>query len=632
MPSPWTLSARLLYALPVVLSAALVIAATQSPEHAVGLAVMVLAAIAVGPRIRATDESQHIAAGLSLLPALVVALPFTREVPGETHLSGAWCVAASWAVLASASRLLMVDPAWGARATLGFGSLAVLFAGYARLHALYTALAWAFLVAALGAARVRDPARPSLRHLSRGTWGVAGAIVAGTLAFSAGSSQGLPRLHDYLVARYMHGSDDPTSSGFSPWLELGELRAMNLSEELVLRVYGPAPSYLRGTAYDRYERGRWRNSTLRAQTVVPTAPTAPRTRDAVRIERLGGIAGWYFVPLDAHTLSTPSGAVRRDRLGTVRVARGENVRVYTVERGEPGALAPAAPGPYDTEVPPALRPTLAPFVARWTVAAATDAARAEALRDGLRHHARYALRFARDRGVDPVVDFLTRHREGHCEYFASTLALLLRASGVPARVVGGYRVGERNPFGGYAVVREKNAHAWVEAWFDGAWHTLDATPAGAIPFNEPHRGAWWRAAGDYLALRFAALRAWAAAEGSTVLLGAAGVLLVAWLSWRAWKARNARDDDGLARDVIEGALPCLDELTGALSRAGVPRDPAETLERYAQRVEQSGLSDDARREAHDALVRYAAMRYGAVESVDLVDAAVRAAAARVRAG
>lgn len=76
-------------------------------------------------------------------------------------------------------------------------------------------------------------------------------------------------------------------------------------------------------------------------------------------------------------------------------------------------------------------------------------------------------------------EFLFEKKEGHCERFASALTLLLRRTGIPARVVIGYVAMERNPLGGFYNVRARHAHAWTEAWFEGkGWITLDATPFG----------------------------------------------------------------------------------------------------------------------------------------------------------
>jgi hypothetical protein len=79
---------------------------------------------------------------------------------------------------------------------------------------------------------------------------------------------------------------------------------------------------------------------------------------------------------------------------------------------------------------------------------------------------------------NPLEDFLERTHAGHCEYFASSLALMLRARGVPSRVVSGYRLGPWIPEGGYFRVSQNEAHSWVEYWHEGRWWTADPTPRG----------------------------------------------------------------------------------------------------------------------------------------------------------
>jgi transglutaminase-like putative cysteine protease len=84
---------------------------------------------------------------------------------------------------------------------------------------------------------------------------------------------------------------------------------------------------------------------------------------------------------------------------------------------------------------------------------------------------------AQFRDLDPVVAFLTRVKRGHCEYFASAMTLMCQSVGIPARVVQGFRAdGEAfNPIGGYYVVRQSMAHAWVEAYTERGWVTFDPT-------------------------------------------------------------------------------------------------------------------------------------------------------------
>jgi transglutaminase-like putative cysteine protease len=105
-----------------------------------------------------------------------------------------------------------------------------------------------------------------------------------------------------------------------------------------------------------------------------------------------------------------------------------------------------------------------------------------------RFHYSLSLDFAREDNLDPVEDFVVNHRSGHCEYFASALVLMLRSRGIPARMVIGYKGGDFNSIGGYYQVRQKHAHAWVEALLPGAgvpeWEL-----AGAV---SPSGNAWYR--------------------------------------------------------------------------------------------------------------------------------------------
>lgn len=79
-------------------------------------------------------------------------------------------------------------------------------------------------------------------------------------------------------------------------------------------------------------------------------------------------------------------------------------------------------------------------------------------------------------GMNPIEDFLLNTKKGYCEHFSTAMVLMLRARGVPSRVVTGYMGGDENAFGGYVLVRQSNAHSWVEAAIDGVWQRFDPTP------------------------------------------------------------------------------------------------------------------------------------------------------------
>lgn len=88
---------------------------------------------------------------------------------------------------------------------------------------------------------------------------------------------------------------------------------------------------------------------------------------------------------------------------------------------------------------------------------------------------------------DPVDDFLFRTRKGYCEHYASAFAFLMRVAEVPSRVVGGYLGGELNPYGDYLIVRQSDAHVWVEVWLSGkGWVRVD--PVAAVAPERIERG------------------------------------------------------------------------------------------------------------------------------------------------
>jgi protein-glutamine gamma-glutamyltransferase len=81
-----------------------------------------------------------------------------------------------------------------------------------------------------------------------------------------------------------------------------------------------------------------------------------------------------------------------------------------------------------------------------------------------------------DPAVDPVEDFLFNRKQGHCEYSATAMALMLRAVDIPSRLVSGFKGGQMSGLSGAFEVEGRHAHAWVEAWVDGQWKTFDPTP------------------------------------------------------------------------------------------------------------------------------------------------------------
>jgi transglutaminase-like putative cysteine protease len=132
------------------------------------------------------------------------------------------------------------------------------------------------------------------------------------------------------------------------------------------------------------------------------------------------------------------------------------------------------------QLPPNRNPRSARLAVEMRAAAGSDAAFVQAVLDLFREQEFYYTLTPPGLARDSVDDFLFNTRRGFCGHFASAFTSLMRAAGIPARVVAGYQGGDWNPLGGYLIVRQSHAHAWSEVWLPGAgWRRIDPTAAVA---------------------------------------------------------------------------------------------------------------------------------------------------------
>lgn len=443
------------------------------------------------------------------------------------------------------------------------------------------------------------------------------------------------------VARWLGNLEAEEVTGFSSTMRLGSTHGMLQSDRIVLRIEGDASKveYLRGATYDRYYFGEWTSSTdAPPRTILPAtlAPAQATTRIVhARNARvaLGTDARW-FLPAGACELGTPNGKIAIDRGAVAHpdaVLDAPAIWFRMVDHPEdcptpPPAAAP--PGPLDLELDPNIAFDIKRIAAEWTAGAPDERAKLANIEQRLQSFG-YSLDVRRNAHYDAIIDFLRLHREGHCELFASAMALLARSSGIPARVVTGYRGGDVNRVGNYTVVRERNAHAWVEAWVDGKWRTFDPTPPIEGMRREPDTFAASLDVANY------------AFDRAIIALGAItllqwgiglGVLAAVLYAIREVTRRLARVRARGAKSIFgeyDAALPAFDALTDALADAGHPRSASEPIESFARRL--VALDVPWSRAAADALARYAALRYGdRGEPTDVVGALEQAAAAARR--
>jgi transglutaminase-like putative cysteine protease len=144
---------------------------------------------------------------------------------------------------------------------------------------------------------------------------------------------------------------------------------------------------------------------------------------------------------------------------------------------------------------PPIDSRIEPLARRITGSASEPMAQARLIEKYLSTQYGYTLELPSSQPADPLAFFLFQRRKGHCEYFASAMAVMLRAEGIPSRVVTGFQSGVYNPVSKSILVRTSDAHSWVEAWISGrGWTTFDPTP----PDPNPPQLSFWTRLGFYV--------------------------------------------------------------------------------------------------------------------------------------
>ncbi len=338
------------------------------------------------------------------------------------------------------------------------------------------------------------------------------AAVALAVALAAPLFVLLPRLRSPFAAAPF--GSRPVS-GFREAVALHQLGTVKLSEELALEVTFPGgerpdPEWLRlaGATVQHYRAGAWAEGRRSRQLVqggeggaLELAPVDPRL-PVVRAELvLHKNAEHLFLPPGAVALEPPAEVPSsRDRLGTVTIPRRAETPIRYALSFQPGRVVQRPPEPEDLALPPDYDAVRA-LAMRVGGDARSPLAAALAVEGHLRTGFAYSASTFAPVRQDPVRWFLFESRSGHCEFFASSMVMMLRALAIPARLQAGYAGGEGNGRGGF-LVRESQAHAWVVAWLDGRWAVFDPTPAEGRPAMLG-AGAGWTLAGTWRQLEAA---------------------------------------------------------------------------------------------------------------------------------
>jgi transglutaminase-like putative cysteine protease len=352
-------------------------------------------------------------------------------------------------------------------------------------------------------------ARSGLRRFHPRLVGLAAFVTFGILVLTGGLFFLLPRSANatlsHLVSHRIH------VPGFSNEVTLGQIGEIKNDSSAVMHIRPDSAGFpdglkWRGVGLSDFDGKRWSNPPIETKTarlengwtLVTDRPRIGNrlfyhvTLNAVDSEALF-VAG---LPEQLRTEHPSTTASRRDffREGENEVVRGPNDSLrlrfvppdnfrYAVssilEDGasvpEFSALSPDARRQYLRlqQIDPRVRELAEKVTAGWF----TQFDRARALENYLRTSYGYTIELPDRETADPIAYFLFERKKGHCEYFASAMAVMLRAVGIPARLVNGFQSGTFNPISNQYVIRASDAHSWVEAYLESrGWTTFDPTP------------------------------------------------------------------------------------------------------------------------------------------------------------
>lgn len=439
-------------------------------------------------------------------------------------------------------------------------------------------------------------------------------------------------------------------SGFSSTMRIGDVSQLVLVDAPAFSVSFDTPlpnarlRYWRGIVFERFDGTVWqpaRHQQPRRGGIVGTN----LSRYTVVLEPHGHR---YLFVLDLPVTGTPTAAIMDDHTLAARRPLLQRFHYDAASFLDYRLHAAEPPDDHYLQLPPNRNPRAAALGNQWTRTHKTPEAVVVAALDFFRDNGfTYTLRPGR-LGRDAVDDFLFDSRKGFCEHFASAFAVLMRAAGLPTRIVGGYQGGRWNPVGEFLTVRQSDAHVWCEVWLKGqGWIRVDPTFAVApdridagiegaldgLPWflgrnRDGLLGRWgerlhqtWEAVNTRWNMWFMGF----SAEDQIVLLKQVGLsvgrqgrwLLVVTLPllfiavvvllnrWPMQKRRDAPEDE---------ALKIYDRFLGKMARVGMPKAPYRGPRDYSRAVIEQHPA--LRRDVDEIIGRYMALRYGCESGAD----------------
>ncbi len=460
------------------------------------------------------------------------------------------------------------------------------------------------------------------------------------------------------------------SSGvsFSTSSKLNSIQRWSSSDVVVLRAYGESvPLYLIGRTFSNYEdvKSFWKWAPSKEE-VHPSSTVAVPTAEGVEqlpfysnapldlkdhgppvvVEFPGGGSGFTcYVPREFFGLAIELERMHRYSDGMWQVLALDSFSgTYYLFPYEDGWKEPGTPRPLsDSEraaclkLPDGLPPIVAQLGAEVAGKHADSKQKAQAVTTFLQTQFEYGYDYPFASDDTALEEFLTKRPPAHCEFFATSAALMLRSQGVPTRYINGFVVQEKSIADDYYIVRLKHAHAWIEAYLPNqGWTTFDPTPPGTLDDPETKASTLsglteaasnaWRKLVAFVSLSpsnmIARLREFVATRTGKdwavlvclLLLGAG--FRYWWLRRRSGPVKPRQTFRPYEAGEDPEWTPLFQSVQEAIRPAEWRRQDWETPEQWLHRMAESNLDAEVLRTLIKVVGRYQSARYGAEKAFD----------------
>ena len=322
------------------------------------------------------------------------------------------------------------------------------------------------------------------------------------------------------TAKFFYGFYRPHSDPNQVSTAIGDIGSVKQSNKIVLRVKPApkqlAPQLLRRAVYNKYSSGFW---VAAKPEYIPVKSgkdgkiwilgnNSDKPKSITVVENMDEGSILLKLPGGSREVEQfPVEKIQRNQYGTVQAYSDETFISYKIEY-DPDLSNDSLPTEEDLKVFDAEKPAIDRIVTQLDLSNQAPQEILDTVSQFFSTEFDYSLDLARQgRNKTPLSAFLLEHRSGHCEYFATATALLLRRVGIPTRYVVGYSVHELSQLERQYIVRSRNAHAWTQVYIDGKWQAFDTTPASWIAF-EARQTSLWQNINDlfsWIAFKFAQL-------------------------------------------------------------------------------------------------------------------------------